>query len=562
MDAPRPRPAFAAALFTALFLLPPSLQAALDFHTYRIKKEKVETTAPDGSKQQEIRTSYELTRLGSVTLEASSLTLTSHGSYLAVVEEATLSGNVENRPRDITYDFLLQGSLPIPPLAAVHSLSVLHGDTVFRASLRKATYSLNDVFLDTASLKATLDSRVVYLQQHSDRSFEACFTKLALGEPVRVRIEYDLPFPGAPGASIRVPVLFHPTGTPPRQSQITFFEKSEGLPPVQWLSPSGRVTLSSPGTHTVEYRNEYLFRRNEAPSTLATLQATAFEVGRIKGEYLLFKGGLNDSLMNLLSRPLEVVFLWRWNPPYNFVEVRNGLKTLSPLGEVVAQQARILRQVVKELGPRGHRFGLLHIAPGREEAFFAPGESGGALQDSLLDYLAGFDEAGLYAAYKDYKDTRLPWAAAAWDDSGEVRKGQEEFLSALRRVRAGFGDNADVLRHIALIGVGGAPTSLIDLKNPEPLAAILDSVTIANVNAAWPGVNLGEVFKLETNKDLRPLALESPVPGTPGILFPVFQPTSVEYRAFTASRSHAVVMPFSARAERQAVLKAETPFAD
>src|SRR4051812_1585966 len=86
-------------------------QAALDFHTYRIQK-NVDRVLRDGKYVDSVSISYELTRLGSSSLEASSLTLTSHGSYLSVVEEATLTGNTEDRPHNITQDFLLQGSLP------------------------------------------------------------------------------------------------------------------------------------------------------------------------------------------------------------------------------------------------------------------------------------------------------------------------------------------------------------------------------------------------------------------------------------------------------------------
>jgi hypothetical protein len=220
-----PRPA---RLLICLFplCLPPAALAALDFHTYRIIKETVKVQRGD-ERVDSTRVSYLLTRLGTASLEASSLTLTSHGSYLSIVEEATLTGNVENRPRDITHDFLLQGSLPIPPLAAVHSLSALHGDTLFQASLRKSVYSLNDVFFDTTALRATLDGRVAFLQQLSDRGFEATFTRLSLGEPVRVRIAYDLPFSGAPGSPVRIPILLHPAGQPPRQCQITFFEAAK-----------------------------------------------------------------------------------------------------------------------------------------------------------------------------------------------------------------------------------------------------------------------------------------------------------------------------------------------
>ncbi|MDB5047396.1 MAG: hypothetical protein JWO30_467 [Fibrobacteres bacterium] len=537
-------------------------RAALDFDTYRIIQDRIKITR-SGVTTDSIRTTYELTRLGSTSLEASSITLTSHGGYLSVTEEATLTGNVENRPHDITQDFLLQGSLPIPPLAAVRSLSAIHGDTLFHAKLRKMTYSLNDSFLDTVSMQATLDNRVAFLQQLTDVGFEATFSKLSLGEPVRVRIEYDIPFPGAPGASLRIPVLFHPSGTPPRQAQITFFEKAEGLPAVQWLSDNGRVTLNDAETHTVQYQSEFLFRRDESPKTVASMQATTFESGAFKGNYLLFKGGLNDSLMNILSRPLEVAFLWRWNPPYNFVEIRDGLKTLSASGQMAALEARTLKQIILEFAPRGHRFGLLRSAPGSADDYFAPAEAGSEGYGKLLAYLDQFTEQRLYADYKDYKDGTLPWAATAWTDSGEIVKSQKEFLAVLARIRGGFSDRPEALRHIEMIGLGSSPSTLIDLKDPKQLEAAIDSTTLSNVLASWPGVDLGQALQLKANATLRPLDVNSPLAaGLPPLLFPVFQPTSVEYRAFTPARSHAVVLPFSLSAQREAMIKAESPFGD
>lgn len=550
--------AFAAALAWGLG----AAQAALDFDTYLIRKE-ITRVKREGAWVDSVSTLYELTRLGSTSLEASSITLTSHGGYLSVVEEATLSGNIENRPRDITKDFLFQGSLPIPPLAAVHSLSVMHGDTLYRAGLKRMTYSLDDAFFDTLALRATLDTRMAFLQQLTDRAFEATFAGLSLGEPVRVRIEYDIPFPGSPGSSISIPVIFHPSGAPPRQAQITFIESAEGLPPVQWLGASGRVTLEDKGTHTVQYQSSYVFRRDEAPASVATLQATGFESGRLKGQYLLFKAGLDDALMTGLSRPLEVSFLWRWNPPYAFVETRDGLKTLSDLGRLAAMEARTLKQIIMEMSPRGHRFGLLRSAPGLGEDFFPPSEAGSGGYGDLLAFLDRFTEERLYADFKDYRDDKPAWAATAWQDSGEVAKSRNGFLAALERIHAGFGDRGEALRHIAMVGLGSAHPTIIDLKDPAVVEAILDSVTLSNVLAPWLGVDMDQILNLKANATLRPLKVESPLAeGLPPLLFPVFQPASVEYRAFAGNHSHSVVLPFSLAAQREAVIKAEGPFAD
>jgi hypothetical protein len=536
--------------------------AALDFDTYRIINETFRVNRR-GESVDSTRTTYELSRLGSTSLEASSLTLTSYGSYINVIEEATLTGNIEHRPHDITQDFLFQGSLPIPPLAAVRSLSAIHGDTVFQAKLRKMTYSLNDVFFDTASLKTTLNSRVAFLQQLSDISFEATFSKISLGDPIRVRIVYDIPFSGAPGATLRIPVLFHPSGNAPKQSQITFYEKARELPELQLLRASGRITLDDSGTHTFEYQNEFQLRRNENPKTIASLQTTTFESGKFKGNYLLFKTGLNDSLMNLLSRPLEVTFLWRWNPPYNFVGVQNGLKTISPLGQLVATEARTLRQIILELSPRGHRFGLMRSAPGFEDTLFAPAEEGKAEYKKILAYLDQFTEERIYADYKDFKNDKPEWAVSNWSDSGEIVKSRQGFLSNLGRIRKAFSNRPVALQHIEVIGFGSAPASIIDLKDPKFIEAIIDSVTLSNVLAPWLGVDMVSALRLKANDFLRPLVINSPLAnGLPPLLFPVFQPTSVEYRTFTASRSHAVVLPFSMNAEREAIIKAESPFED
>ncbi len=536
--------------------------AALDFHTYRIQK-NVTRVLKDGKYSDSTSISYELTRLGSSSLEASSLTLTSHGSYLSVVEEATLTGNTEERPHDITKDFMLQGSLPIPRLAAVHSLSAEHGDTLYQATLKKQVYSLDDQFFDTLMLKNTLDTRVAFLQQLTDVSYEASFTKLSLGEPVRVRIEYDLPFPGAPGTAITVPILFHPSGTPPRQAQITFFEKAEGLPAVQWLSESGRVSLEDKSTHTVGYQGEYSFRRDEDKKTIASLQTTAIAAGKLKGEYLLIKAGLNDSLMDGLSRPLEVGFLWRWNQPFNFVELQNGLKTLSSQGLLVAAEARALREIILEMAPHGHRFGLLHSVAGKPDTLFPAGAVGNDEYRKLLDYLGGFTESRLYADYKDYKNDKPDWAATIQKDTGEVEKSRNEFLADLKTIKGGFSTREGVLKHIELVGIGSAPATVVDLRDPKAVEAVLDSVTFAHALVSWLGVDLDAVMDYKANRELRALEIKSPLAiGLPPLLFPVYQPTSVEYRAFTASRSHAVVMAFSASAEREAMIKGATAFAD
>lgn len=536
--------------------------SALNFYTYRIQQNVVRANS-NGAGTDSTYTSYELTRLGSVTLEASILNLTSHGSYLSVVEEATLTGNIENRPHDITGDFLFQGSLPIPALAAVHGFSVYHGDSVYAATLRKQVYSLDDRFLDSTELRSTLDGRVAFLQQLSDRSFEATFSHLTLEEPVRVRIRYDLPFPGAPGSQIRVPVVFHPSGAPPRQAQIAFAEKAQGYPRLRWLGPTGKVDLDDNGSHTLAYAAEYLFQRDEAPAVAAVLQRTGFAGGEAAGEYLLFNGGLTDSLSDILTRRMEVAFWWRWNPPFAFVEMQNGLKTLSAAGRLVAAEAKAMKQVITGMASHGHRFGLMHSIVGKDPVWLPPAEEGSDGYRELLDYLDGFTEQRLYADYKDYQDPRPDWEAAAWRDSGEVAAGRREFLEQLGTIRAGFGSDADILRHIELLGSGQAPVSEIDLKDPGPVEGILDSVTISHVFGSWLGVNLSASLRTKANEDLRPVTMDADLGFGPlTLMLPVFQPSSMEYRAFAGGRSYAIVMPFGSGQGREAVLKAGAGFAD
>lgn len=557
----RPLTAAALSLLVAMFCAWPT-RAALDFYTYRIQ-ENTTTVLKDGKPVDSSYSSYELARLGTVSLEASTLAITSHGNYLSVVETATLSGNTEERPGDITYDFLFQGSLPIPPLAAVHSLTVFHGDTAYAATLRKQVYSLDDHFLDTTRLQATLNGHVAFLQQLGDRSFEATFSKLSLGEPIRVRLEYDLPFPGAPGTAVHVPVIFHPSGTPPRQAQISFSEAGKDLPMVQWLGPSGRVNLDDQGSHTLDYGSEYQFRRDEDSSTLAAMQMTGFADGNFKGQYLLFQGGLSDSMMDVLSRPMEAAFLWRWNPPLNLVEFQAGLKTLSAEGRLAAAEAQAMKKIITEMAPHGHRFGLMHSVAGKDPVWFPPAEKGSDGYKRLLDYLDGFTEQRIYADYKDYKDPRPDWAATAWKDSGEVAASRSEFLADLAAIRTGFSDRSGVLRHIEMLGIGSVPASEIDLKDPKVIESALDSVTLSSLSASWLGVDLGAALKTKANADLRPMTLDADLGyGPVTLMLPVFQPSSVEYRAFSAGRSYALIMPFSSRAGREAALKAEAAFDD
>jgi hypothetical protein len=519
-------------------------QAVLDFHSYRA-----------------VDSRYELTRLGSSSLESSTLTVTSQGGYLQVVEEAILTGNLEVRPNDITQDFLLQGTLPLPPLAAVHALTVYHGDTAFSANFKKMVYSVNEVFFDSTVLQTTLNSRVAFFQQLTDDVYEMTLAKLSLGEPVRVRIAYVLPFPGAPGTSVQVPVLFHPSGLAPRNVQITFYEAESGrsLPPVQWLSPQGRVSLNHQATHTLAYQSAYVLRRDEAPQTQVTLQSTHFETGRFKGHYLLFKSGLSDSLMTLLSRPLETVFFWRWNAPYDFITRVDGLKALSSNGHMAVLQARAIKQAMQELGKRGHKVGLYHSRTDKPDVFLTPKAT---TDNALYAYLDGFDEIGIFEAFKNHQDTTLPWAPSAWQDSSAYAKSQAHFLATVGQIKQALTQQSGVLTHIEMLGIGFGEPGTHALTDSSRLEEILGETTMAQVLASWPGVNLNRILRTQTNQNLRPVQITGWGAGLPPLLFPVFQPTTVEYRVFSNGHSHSLVMPFQQSAERQAMIKANSTFAD
>ncbi len=556
------RPALVLGILAALALMPRPVVAALNYQTYVIQQND-NYVFRDSQYVDSISYSYVLTPLGSVSLEAPALTITSKGSYLDIVEEGTLSGNIDNRPNNSTLDFLFQGSLPIPPNAAVRGLEVYHDDTLFVSTLKPMTYSLNNVFTDSAALATSLNGRVAFLQQLSDQGFEATFAKVALGQPITVRIRYELPLPGSPSAPISIPLIFQPSGEAPKTVNITFFEDDSTAAPFQWMGSSGPVTLHDKDIQTVPYSPSFTFQRVQPPHTLATLQTSDFSSGDWSGHYLLLNAGLNDSIMTLLSHPMETVFLWRWNNPANFVTTDGtGLKTLSAQGLLAVSEAQYMRQLAVELGARGHRFGLLHVIDGRDSVFFPPAGENDSGFTRLLAYLNGSSSQNLFSAYQNAKTGKPGWAPVTWTDSNSISQSQADFLSALNKIQKSYENQSD-LHHIIMLGTGDVTSTAYDLTQATVVQTILDSTTIVNYNAEWPGVDLGNALAIV---NAAPLQLYSSVAAPPSGLyylsFPIFQPSSVEYLSFTQNRVHAVVMPFADDAQTQAVMKATTPFGD
>ena len=523
---------YRAALFAVLFITMRTvyLWADVDFYSYQ-KTVSFNYRQVDSETVVDTVTQFSQIRIGSSQLGTSEITVNPRGAYLDIVEDAWLSGNMEdmNEPGLIS-SFLLQGMLSLPQNATVVGLETWKGDTMYRSQLHQAKYVYSSGFQDSMSVEKSLDNRVAMIQQVTETQYQLTLCRVSVGERKHVRVRYLLPNLGNGNAPYTVPVLFNSqTSEPPKFINLTVFanatDKKYAL-----STANASVQLRDSTTLMVQYQPALTL--TYVPTAISTLHLTSFSAGPLKGNYLLLNTALTDSTIQKLSKPIQTVFLWRWNAPQQIVTFNGQIKGLSSYAYQVISQAKSIEETVAALQKRGYPCALLHSIEGKSGLAYQTASMSDSATSQINSYLGTFNEQALFSAYVNQADPTPGWVPSAAGSASVIQAAQNDFLSLLRTAVRLLADTSVAYRHLVLVTAGDATGAFAsDLRDNTD--SILVHTSIDPTNSQWRGVDLTASLPSAADQSLMPWA---------SFNFPAFTPLTVQLRINTSEQ--AFTFPF------------------
>lgn len=475
---------------------------------------------------------YRQTYIGSVQLEVSRVRVTPCGAYLDIVEDAWLSGNQQytNIP-DLLDRYLIKGSFTLSEKAAITGIVTWKNGVAYRAELFPSEYVYDKTYPDSASLIARMNSQMALLQQTSEGAYSLTLSNVDVGERRHVRIRYLLPNEGGGQAAYVVPILCDP-GNNRRPERLTVSIMVHAPSQAYTLqAPAGAVQVEDSNAVVIDYRSSFTIARTR--QTQSTVHKTTFDDGPWVGTYMQLNTTVPDSVLTLLSKPLEAAILWRWNAPFDFVQHVNGRKALTPYAQEIVRQADKIEQVIEELAATGHRVGLVHSIEGDPLVVHAVSTAGESGHQDLLSYVSTFNQQYLFDTYKDEPEPRPDWAPLL--TSGfSINDARTEFSQALGALANLYTGDSTAMRHVVVLSVGSAVTGSWDLAAKD-VDSVLDGATVYSSGAQWHGVGIAAVMPTSH------IGGGLHIGGYP---FPVFRPTTVHLRVDNVAMPYA--FPLSA----------------
>jgi hypothetical protein len=507
----------------ALMVMAQSIFGGVNFYSYQrvvdVKEHDLDSTI-----KYDTTISFQQQYIGPAQLERSDITITPKGAYLDIVEDALISGDVNQLQIDgLMSDFILRGSVPLPPKAAVTGLLTWKGDTCFMAELQPSKYNFDRSFIDSLKLTQMLDSKIALLQQQSESYYELTLSRVNLGERKHVRIRYILPNTGSGAAKYSVPVLFNSSSGNPRFVNVSILCNATDRS-FYVATGSGDVLIKDTASVSIPYQPQISL--NYAPKITSSLQLSSFASGPFRGNYALINTQLDDTILAKLSRPIQTVFLWHWNSPQQFVTNVNWMKGLSQYGQAVIDQAKKMKDAIVALKKRGYRCGLIHSIEGQNQAPFQTASLDDSSATRAINYLSKFDEHYMYNTYVNQADPDPNWVPQSGTADAIIEKSQKDFLAMMQTIKRLFKDTVQY-RHIVLLTEGDG-NSYYNKAFRDTLSQILDSVTVdfGGWWEQWRGVDLTNSAPVNS---LTPYL---------GFNFPMFFPATVQLQIANGSQPY------------------------
>ncbi|NLG17438.1 MAG: T9SS type A sorting domain-containing protein [Fibrobacter sp.] len=458
--------------------------------------------------------------LGDIRVKSSAVTVKPKGSYLEIIEEAVvavLSSNYE-------VALFIEGTFTLPGKSAIVSLNFSVDTNFYSARILPAYKSDNEV--DT-----TLGDPIVVLKK-INRSSGTVFDEYSLrinntlpDKDYRLIIRYLIPNTGSSNPVYSLKPVFLSNSSNPSGIVFDFITGSKER---SYKLSYGNLNYQLSDGMTLQIPFQQSFQISATNNVSSMVHTTSFTSGDWKGKYLLLNTIIPDSVMSLLSKPIETIVLWRWNRPSSFVrkyDYWDDWSYMSNYGYQAVSQAEAIRTFSEEIVRSGNRTGLVHSIQYRSPEVFPLCRSGSTAYAKLDSYLDQFtEEYFLNSGYFEYDA-----APVNPDDTIPAKDSSRyEFLESMNIVNGLYSDGEGILRHLIILSAGPASISR-DLISLEEMDSLFSDISVSCDDAVWSDVSFSVV---------KNIALKRSMISVANFQVPEFRPSSIILQVSDSAKTY------------------------
>lgn len=392
-------------------------------------------------------------------------------AYLDVEEDleigATGSVQAGNDPKTLE----ISGDFWLPAGTAVLGALLWDGDNVLQGKLldRDKADSLYQSLVDRNSVPPARPRDPILLEMVSKDAYKFRIYPVALGHSRRVRLRYQLPPTlGIEGLQMSLKAAVYSL-FPASQAQIAIsFEGGAGVKQIVLaMADGGRNTLQLPRTRLMKAADlsgtgeTWDMWGNPIPMSGVKLLPvdplrqvavkTSMASGLMAGHYLNLYAGVTDDVLGALGRRVEVVILWKWHKPSEWLTTNQyGYTDFNYIYEAQYQAMQLL-DLFGQLGGVGSKVGMLHDDSRNPVRGFKASSRGEA------EYLAGREYLehlqGNYIA--DFANSMKPATRPKPGNKAvAIADSRKRFLENLRLVKSLYSPATGTVRHLLMVSTG------------------------------------------------------------------------------------------------------------
>ncbi|MEN9355408.1 MAG: hypothetical protein RL318_2733 [Fibrobacterota bacterium] len=459
-----------------------------------------------------------------VNLVDSRVKITVGPHWIDVEEEAELQVPADNYSAGD--DILVEGTLTLPPHAAMVGCLLWNNDTLLMGKLRGRADAEHkfDSLVPSRPVQLAKDPLLLDMQDDSTYGFK--LYPFSPGGSRRFRIRYLLPLTASREFEILplmarmvrweecLPAQFtlQVRGT---RSDIRLVTREPAWPnqEVVWpltLPADRRMDLPPPYTSSIKLR---LGTPGAPDGTIAA--RVHLDSGAWQGDYVFYSAKVPDSILTKVGVRSETVVLWRWIQPQTFVgsNYDGGQKYLNSDGDKAIQQAQSLVTIGDQLTGRGDRFGLVaDLGLDDSLQIYPVADSGTREYRNLRSFLTGINREYLF-----WRINPSIGSGTSNPNNLELSRNRLRFRTDLQKVGSLYSKDSSLIKHLLVVTVGPVPSGGDQLEIPDD-AALPKDVSVATSGlettsrfdqscwcyrysivagtSSWPGVNLAELGAL------------------------------------------------------------------
>lgn len=448
------------------------------------------------------------------TINSLSIHIQPHGSYLDITERAIISPNLPQED-----SVWIQGSFSLPSKATIVHFILSDSNNVFSSKILpnyKGEFPVDSTLGDPL-VKISLISSTLSGANNYSITIAALTPKKHYG----ISIRYLIPNTGSAVADYNLNVLWHNPNLMPGIMEFSF--KGEVNGPIYALNlGNSNFQLKDGQSLQIPYQENYRLLATDNAGTKQHI--SSFEDGDFKGQYLLLNTTVPDSVLSQLSKPIELLFLWRWNKPTCFVKKYTGGNSwLTTYGQNAIEQASAINTMVKHVAITGNQTGMVHSIQYRKPEIFPLCKKNSASFNVLTSYLSQMDEDYFLNSgyYEEITNPTNPDDTLS--DSSRI-----EFLKSLNIVKGLYSNGAGIMKHLIIVTCGPVRNSR-DIITLEELDPLINDISVSCDRAFWKDVSFANVEGGSFRRDFVDLD---------GFKVPQFRPSSLILQLANTGKSY------------------------